>query len=265
MDEIADAPKTAATYSAPALEKGLDVLELLAAEAGCLGAKEIAARLRRSLGEIFRMLVALERRGYIRRGEDGGYTLTLRLFEVAHRSPPLERLIAAVVPEMRIVAERIGQSCHLTQYHDGRILVIARVESPQPWSLMVRTGGAYDLLGNPSGRVLLAFQPEETRRRWQARALEVGGSTAPADLTQRLEAIRTRGHEAGPSETVAGITSLSCPILSDRGRALAALNVPFLAIAERSVHEPQALTELCQAAKRASARLGSIAAGATST
>lgn len=259
MSENADDTKAAVTYAAPALEKGLDVLELLAAETGGLGAKEIAARLRRSLGEIFRMLVALERRGYIRRGGDGGYTLTLRLFEVAHRSPPLERLVAAVLPEMHSLAERTGQSCHLTQYHDGRILVIARVESPRPWSLMVRTGGAYDLLGNPSGRVLLAFQPEATRARWQARASELGGSPGPADLARRLEAIRANGYEAGPSETVTGITSLSCPILIDPARAVAAINIPFLAIAERSIHEPQALAELREAARRASVRLGGIA------
>lgn len=261
MDESTPDPQGRIPYTAPALEKGLDVLELLAAEAGGMGAKEIAARLHRSLGEIFRMLVALERRGYLRRGEDGSYQLTLRLFEVAHRSPPLERLVAAVLPDMRLLAERVGQSCHLVRYHDGQILVIARVESPQPWSLMVRTGGAYDLLANPSGRVLLAFQAEATGQRWQARARELGGSHGPADLAQRLEAIRSSGFEAGPSEAVAGIFSLSCPILDDRDTALAALTIPFLPITGRRVDEPQALAELRDAAKRAAVRLGWHRAG----
>lgn len=261
MDESRADPQSRIAYTAPALEKGLDVLELLAAEAGGMGAKEIAGRLHRSLGEIFRMLVALERRGYLHRGEDGTYQLTLRLFAVAHRSPPLERLVAAVLPEMRLVAERVGQSCHLARYHDGQILVIARVESPQPWSLMVRTGGAYDLLANPSGRVLLAFQADAVRQHWQARARELGGLPGPANLAERLEEIRSAGHEAGPSEAVAGIFSLSCPILDDRGTALAALTIPFLPITGRQVDEPRALAELCAAAKRAAVRFGWHRAG----
>src|SRR5690606_2605919 len=50
------ARKPAARYSAPALEKGLDVLELLAAEAHGLNLQEIARRLDRSPNELFRML-----------------------------------------------------------------------------------------------------------------------------------------------------------------------------------------------------------------
>ena len=53
-------------YSAPALEKGLDVLELLSREDEGLTVSVIAKRLSRSVSELFRMLVVLEQRGYIR-------------------------------------------------------------------------------------------------------------------------------------------------------------------------------------------------------
>ena len=51
-------------YSAPALEKGLDVLELLAAEPHGLNLQEISRRLKRTSNELFRMLDVLLRRGY---------------------------------------------------------------------------------------------------------------------------------------------------------------------------------------------------------
>ena len=54
-------------YTAPALEKGLDVLELLASVSEALTHSEIARRLGRSVSEVFRMLVCLEERGYISR------------------------------------------------------------------------------------------------------------------------------------------------------------------------------------------------------
>lgn len=76
-----------ARYSAPALEKGLDVLELLAAEPHGLNLQEIARRLKRTSNELFRMLDVLVRRGYRVRQPDSAYVLTLRLFELAHRHP----------------------------------------------------------------------------------------------------------------------------------------------------------------------------------
>ena len=54
-----------APYTAPALEKGLDILELLADAGEGLSQNQVAARLGRSVGEIFRMLEVLERRGWL--------------------------------------------------------------------------------------------------------------------------------------------------------------------------------------------------------
>src|SRR5690625_6410198 len=52
-------------YRAPALEKGLDVLELLASHGGPLTTSQMATLLGRSVSELFRMVLALEYRGYI--------------------------------------------------------------------------------------------------------------------------------------------------------------------------------------------------------
>jgi uncharacterized membrane protein len=52
-------------YAAPALDKGLDILELLSSVSEALTHSEIASRLGRTLTEVFRMLVCLEQRGYI--------------------------------------------------------------------------------------------------------------------------------------------------------------------------------------------------------
>jgi DNA-binding IclR family transcriptional regulator len=74
----------------PALDKGLDVLELLAREAGGLSLNEIARSLGRTSSELFRMVVTLARRGYIEQRDGDRYTLTLKLFELAHRHKPIK-------------------------------------------------------------------------------------------------------------------------------------------------------------------------------
>ena len=54
-------------YRAPALDKGLDILELLAGLDGGLTQAEIAKLLGRTPNEFYRMLDRLVRRGYVTR------------------------------------------------------------------------------------------------------------------------------------------------------------------------------------------------------
>ena len=95
-------------YSAPALDKGLDILELLAREVDGLSQSEIAKRLNRSVGELFRMLVVLEERQYVTLlpGTDK-YVLTLKMFELSHRFPLVKRLTSAAVPVLKDLANNI--------------------------------------------------------------------------------------------------------------------------------------------------------------
>jgi DNA-binding IclR family transcriptional regulator len=110
-------------YRAPALDKGLDILELLASVDGGLTQIEIAKALGRSANENYRMLDRLVRRGYVLRNEADRYELTLKLFGLAHLHRPIRRLVAQATPLMRELAQRTQQSNHLAVYDpdDGDI------------------------------------------------------------------------------------------------------------------------------------------------
>src|SRR6185369_4788995 len=88
----ADARRDA--YAVPALDKAVEVLDLLASSSDGLSMAEIVTRSGRSMGELYRLVVALERHNLIERdAERERYALSLRLFEMAHRHPPTDRLI----------------------------------------------------------------------------------------------------------------------------------------------------------------------------
>ena len=57
--------KQSKNYSAPALEKGLDILELLSNSAEGLTQGEIAGKLNKSINEIYRMITTLRNREYV--------------------------------------------------------------------------------------------------------------------------------------------------------------------------------------------------------
>jgi DNA-binding IclR family transcriptional regulator len=245
-------------YEAPALEKGLDIIELLAATSEPLSQHQLAKRLDRSVGEIFRMLISLERRGYVSRREtDGAYQLTLRLFELAHAHPPMERLLADAVDEMRALADLAGQSCHLAVYRDGRILVVGQAESPRPRGFIVKLGMSFPLSQTASGRVLTAFQAAAERERRIERMLaEEAHPSSRAVIERRLARIRARGFEEARSDVVQGVTDLCFPLLNHVGAAVAALTMPFVEMTDNVVDRAVALGYTAAAAQRLSRRLG---------
>ncbi|CAN5299397.1 hypothetical protein BH11ACT2_BH11ACT2_04300 [soil metagenome] len=140
-------------YAVPALDKALDILELLAAQAGGLSQSEIADATGRSASQIFRVLALLERRGYLVR-DNGLYVLSTRLFSLAHQHPPLRGLIAAATAPMRELSETVRQSCNLSVIDAGRVLVIAQVESPADFGYRVRVGATFGLGDTATGMVL---------------------------------------------------------------------------------------------------------------
>jgi DNA-binding IclR family transcriptional regulator len=153
---------TKARYQAPALTKGLEILELLAASSVPLTMSDVSTALGRSVSEIFRMLQVLEAHRYIARGDDG-YRLTNRLFALSMGQPPVRDLVSTALPVMRTLARQTGQSCHLVVVSGAEIVVIAGVEAPGLSGFAVRVGYRRPLHRSASGRILLAFQPEDTR------------------------------------------------------------------------------------------------------
>ena len=241
-------------YAAPALEKGLDILELLADQPQGLPQVEIARRLDRTVGEIFRMLNCLVRRQYVGVEDGDRYALTLKLFELGHRSAPTRQLAAHAAPVMLRYAEASGQSCHLTVAERGHGVVIAQQDNLGEFVFAVRVGSEMELLSTASGRVLLAFAPDEERRQVLSETkLDDGGA-----MHKQLKAITERGYEEMESTRVRGVHDISFPVRDHRRVAVAALTSPFVARLDASERASldDARSMLRNAAAELSASLG---------
>ncbi|WP_185646394.1 IclR family transcriptional regulator [Burkholderia sp. Bp9143] len=218
-------------YRAPALDKGLDILELLSEQKEGLTRTEITKELGRNASEIYRMLERLVARRYVMRSSGGDrYTLSLKLFALAHRHPPMNRLIAEALPLMQRFADAAEQSCHLTVYDRGNLLVIAQVDGPGPWGVSVRLGSRVGLADTASGRVMLSFQGPEQRAHMLAEHRKVKGETPinEQELVYACQSIRQSGYVRQDSRQAYGVTDLSAPILGPAGHAIAVLTCPYM-------------------------------------
>jgi len=209
-------------YAAPALEKGLDILELLAGANGGLSQSEIADRTGKTVGQIFRVLATLDRRGFIARDRQSGlYVLSTRLFDLAHLHPPLRGLITVATPVMRELADRVRQSCNLSVLDEGGVRVIAQVESPADFGYRVRVGAVFPLETTATGAVL--------------------GSDDGEPLVR-------------PDARQPGIIDVVVPVRA-AGRTVAALTVPYVATTFSEVDADAVLDAAVTAAGNISARL----------
>jgi len=243
-------------YSAPALEKAIDIIELLAREPNGLTVSEIAARLSRSISELFRVIVVLDRRGWLHKDTvSDRYRVTYKLLETAHRATPAQELTHVAAPLMQALSATAMQSCHLVVLNGLRGLIVLRQESPGPTGFAVRLGTSIALTTNCSGHVLLAFMSEGART---AIVDETVDGACGRDLDARLAAIRERGHEWSASNRMAGVSDISCPIFGYDGHVVAALTIPFLEVIDETPHIPadEALVALKRTATQISRALG---------
>jgi len=241
-------PATPPKYRAPALDKGLDIIELLARSPRPISISEISEGVGRSRGEIFRMLQVLEERDYITRGEtDASYSITPRLFRLGMEQPPLKSTVETALPIMHRLAHEVDQSCHLVVPSREQIVVIARVDPPGEIGLVVRVGHRRPLAESNSGRVLLAWQGDAIRERWLALVGDNPADPGHRKLTRALNQIRKQGSASMPSDIVDGVTDLSAPVLQ-HDHAVCALTVPFIERRGSSSNLDATRRSLCEAA-----------------
>mgnify|MGYP000114253771 CR=1 FL=1 len=229
--EIASPANADERYRAPALDKGLDILELLALQPQGLTRAEIVKEMDRSASEIYRMLERLVARQYVTRSLSGDrYALSLKLFALANIHPPLNRLINQALPVMDAFARQAEQSCHLGVYDRGNVLITAQINSPRGWSFSLQRGARVGLMDTASGHVLLAFSDGSDRERMRTEHTAVDGEVPITEtkLQATLDAIRTSGYLERDSQQSFGVVDISFPILGPDNCALAALTCPYI-------------------------------------
>ena len=242
------------TYAVPALDKGLDLLEALAARPDPLSQADLARAVGRSPSEIFRMLACLERRGYVVKEEASGrYRLTLRLFELAHTHTPVDHLLHAAEGPMRDLARRVRESVHLSVLSDGKLLVLSQVESQNRTRVSVEVGAKFPVVRTASGRILLANLSQEELQATLARDEEWGrlGAAARGRFLADLLRIRRDGLYQGKSNLTHGIRDVAAFVGNPRVGVAAAVCVPSLV----AIGKPKPISEIRAAVRDCAATI----------
>jgi len=235
------------TYNAPAVDKTLDILELLGDAPEGMSLTGIAEGLGRTKQEIFRVLVCLQERGYLIRDRAQSYRLSTKLFEIGSRHSTTQALVARATPHMQVLAGEVRNSCHLSIVVQNRMLAVARMDSDADVVLTVRVGATFEMHRGTSGRVALAYLSEEFRNEyWQA-----SGENAKQveEIEQQLGEIREQGFAEIESLQMDGVTDCAVPILTGGGNLLGVLCVSHIRTKGEAASRPDIVRGVLNTAK----------------
>jgi DNA-binding IclR family transcriptional regulator len=246
-------------YSVPALDKGLDVFEALAASGSSLSLTELAGALGQTPSAVFRILDRLEGRSYIVRDPvSGRYRLSLKLFELAHTHSPVQQLIAMSGKSMRELAESVRESVHLSVLSNGRIVVLLDIGSPLRVRFAHEIGAQFPPVLTNSGRLLLAYLSPELLEENLAKDPDYAefSSAQKEAFHEELKKIRRNRYAVSSSEERAGMKDLAVLVGNPAIGTTAALAIACLSGSKNSVDINRLIAALQECAAKLTSNLG---------
>ncbi len=167
------------------------------------------------------------------------------------------------MPVLRALAETTGETVLLTEYHDGEVICIDKVETSQSVRIALEVGERRAPHAGASSKVLMAYLPEPEIAaiihenglpRYCQRTITDGGRTAG-----RTGADSACGYALSYEETDCGAWGIATPVRNWEGAVVAALGVAGPTVRYTTEQAQRYVALCCEAAGRISALLGSDA------
>ena len=176
------------------LDRGLRVLDVLAASTEGLTVTELATRLDVNRTVVYRLVSTLEQHALVRRDPRGRLHVGLGVLHLASAVQPVLRDLA--VPVLRELAEGVGCTAHLTVADGEEALALAVVEpSWTDFHVSYRVGSRHPLTRGAAGKAILLGRRPDAQRAGEPFAVTEGelqpgarGLAAPVPGVEGLEA-----------------------------------------------------------------------------
>jgi IclR family pca regulon transcriptional regulator len=220
-----------------ALARGLEVIQAFGPNRSMMTLSEVAAATGLARPTARRMLLTLEKLGYVRAAQ-GEFALTPRVLELGMAYIGSINIWDIARPHMERLVGYTHESSSIAQLDGSDIVYIARVAVPKIITIAVTIGTRFPALQTSLGKVLLAELPPYELER----VLAVPSRSGIAPLWRPeagerdcvLSEVHTRGWALSDEHLAYGIRSIAVPLHDGTNRVVAALNVSVHA-AETSI------------------------------
>ncbi len=211
------------------LDKFVNILTLFTEGTHVISVPEIAMSLKLPASTAYRYVSALKRAGLIEEvAGTNGYSLGIKILELA-RAVPKKTLQQISISTMTQLANKTGETIILCglRGHDG--VCLEKVEGNHVLRVSHQRGATFPLHSGASGKILLAYldasECDEIIDRIEFTKFSKTTIIDPRKLKEELRRIRAQGYAESDGEVIRGTYGIGAPILSQSGKALAALSV----------------------------------------
>lgn len=208
------------------LERGFAVLLAFDEELSNPTLAELAAATGLSRPAVRRLLITLQRLGYVA-NEGTRWRLTPRVLSIGQHYTATRAMIEIAQPHLLRLAEQTGESASLAELDGHDVVYVARVPVRRIMSINVAVGTRVPAYATSMGRVLLAWAGPERITRFleesELRARTPSTVTDPAELRLVLAGVREHGWAIVDGELEEGLISAAAPVRDRTGRVVAAL------------------------------------------
>ncbi|RLB04155.1 MAG: hypothetical protein DRG50_09300 [Deltaproteobacteria bacterium] len=213
------------------LERGLDILDLLASAEEGMGFSEIARALvipKPSLARILRTLVA---KGFISRDViTKRYRLSPKFIRIGNVLLERIDLRGAAREVMLSLSYATRETVELTTLDRDQLILIDQIESPEGIRLHQHIGSAYPYFhSNAVGKVFLTYMDPQKRRNVLKKIglpqITEYTITDIDELERDLERVREKGYAFEDQELRLGLRRVASPIFNHEKRVIGCLSV----------------------------------------
>ncbi|RFC42698.1 MAG: IclR family [Verrucomicrobia bacterium] len=246
---------------APALDRGLAILEALDSRPEGMNLSEISRLIGSPKNSTSRLVQTLLARGYVDRDSTTMLIrLTGKLLRLGHPRVARKSLVESALQPMRGLRDRVGETVQLGVSIGDEGVIIEQVESRAAARICVEIGLRFGLYNNAPGKILLAFQAETERERTIAglnlvRFTERTITTTEA-LRRECECVVESGYSTDWGEADDGIHCVAAPVFDRPNHVLATVWVSAIARRMPKTCFDAVAVEVMDAAREIEGRLG---------
>jgi DNA-binding IclR family transcriptional regulator len=222
--------KSTGTPHAPALQRGLALLQALATRPNGASQTELASLLNLPQTAVHRIALALEHLGYVQK-HPASRTLrvTQKLLLLGQPHSGGRSLIEACLPAMREIRDLTNETTQLCVLAEAQCVILEQLPSRHPFKYVVDLGSRAPTQCCAPGKSMLAFLPHtelhNTLEQLEFQPFTPRSILSAEALLPELERIRTAGYALDLAEHFEGIHCIAAPLLDAHGRPFAAITI----------------------------------------
>jgi len=147
-------------YAIHSIEKALDVIEVLSVQ-GSVNLIELAELVNQPKSSLYRIILTLEKRGFISRSEeDGKYCLSYKQLVITKNLLERSTLRNAAFMEMNKLVDTYGDTVNLCALLEQDIVYVEIIEGTYALRMSDKVGSKSPFHATATGKAISAFLPE---------------------------------------------------------------------------------------------------------